>query len=397
MTRSLEVRLTASARMHAVQTPVIPAVAALIADTPGTISLGQGIAHYPPPPEVSHALINFGQRPGAHVYQAVTGTLELKTAIEHKLARDNDVSVAHPRIVVTAGANMAFNNALLAVASQGDEIILLSPYYFNHEMAITMADCVPVIVPTDANYQPDLDALRRAITPRSKAIVTVSPNNPTGAVYPRETLKAINDLCREQGLYHISDETYEYFTYDGVEHCSPLEFPNSSAHTISIYSLSKAYGFASWRIGYMVIPETLTQAVEKIQDTVLICPPVVSQVAATAALEVGKSYCEPFVAGYAEVRTLVLNQLAQLADVVSVPQPDGAFYCLLNCNVPLEPMQVVQRLIRDFGVAVIPGDTFGIDGCYLRVSYGALDKDSVDAGIGRLCEGLRVIVGGGSS
>lgn len=254
-----------------------------------------------------------------------------------------------------------------------------------------MADCVPVIVPTDANYQPDLDALRRAITPRSKAIVTVSPNNPTGAVYPAETLKAINDLCRERGLYHISDETYEYFTYDGVGHKSPLELPDSSAHTISIYSLSKAYGFASWRIGYMVIPEALQLAVEKIQDTVLICPPVVSQVAATAALEVGKSYCAPFVAGYAEVRTLVLQQLAELADVVSVPRPDGAFYCLLNCNLPLEPMHLVQRLIRDFGVAVIPGDTFGIDGCYLRVSYGALDKDSVDAGIGRLCAGLRAI------
>lgn len=383
--------------MHAVQTPVIPAVAALIADTPGTISLGQGIAHYPPPPEVGRALAHFGQNAEAHVYQPVTGTPELKNAIQRKLASDNNIDVDAERIVVTAGANMAFNNALLAVASQGDEIILLAPYYFNHEMAITMADCVPVVVPTDAQYQPDLEAIRAAITPRSKAVVTVSPNNPTGAVYPADSLKAINDLCAEHGLYHISDETYEYFTYDGATHTNPLEFAGASPYTISIYSLSKAYGFASWRIGYMVIPEQLKQAVEKIQDTVLICPPVVSQVAATAALEVGKSYCEPFVAGYADVRTLVLEQLAQLADFVSVPQPDGAFYCLLNCDLPLKPMQVVQRLIREFGVAVIPGDTFGIDGCYLRISYGALDKDSVDAGIGRLCEGLRVIAGGSSS
>jgi aspartate/methionine/tyrosine aminotransferase len=377
--------------MHAVQTPVIPTVAALIAKTPGTISLGQGIAHYPPPPAVHQALANFGSDPGAHVYQAVTGTPALKTAIQQKLASDNRVDIPQERIVVTAGANMAFNNALLAVASQGDEIILLSPYYFNHEMAITMADCVPVVVPTDDNYQPDIAAIENAITPRSKAIVTVSPNNPTGAVYPAETLQAINDLCREHGVFHISDETYEYFTYEGVKHVSPLEFAGAHPHTISIYSLSKAYGFASWRIGYMVIPDTLTHAVEKIQDTVLICPPVVSQVAATAALTVGKTYCEPFVAGYADVRTLVLAQLEQLADFVTVPRPDGAFYCLLNCDLPLAPMQVVQQLIRDFGVAVIPGDTFGIDGCYLRISYGALDKDSVDAGIGRLCEGLRAI------
>lgn len=383
--------------MQAVQTPVIPTVAALIAQTPSTISLGQGIAHYPPPPQVSSALANFGRDPAEHIYKAVTGTDALKTAIAQKLATDNGVNIPQARIVVTAGANMAFNNALLAVASQGDEIILLSPYYFNHEMAITMADCVPVVVPTDDNYQPDITAIEQAITPRSKAIVTVSPNNPTGAVYPAETLQAINDVCRAHGVFHISDETYEYFTYEGVQHVSPLELPNSHPHTISIYSLSKAYGFASWRIGYMVIPETLSQAVEKIQDTILICPPVVSQVAATAALEVGKHYCEPFVAGYADVRTLVLAQLEQLADFVTVPQPDGAFYCLLNCDLPLAPMQVVQRLIREFGVAVIPGDTFGIDGCYLRISYGALDKDSVDAGIGRLCAGLRAIAGSGSS
>jgi len=382
---------SASARMHAVQTPVIPTVAALIAKTPGTISLGQGIAHYPPPPQVNDALSNFWQQPNAHVYQPVTGTPALKAAIQQKLASDNGVDIDAARIIVTAGANMAFNNALLAVASQGDEIILLSPYYFNHDMAITMADCVPVVVATDDNYQPDMTALTRAITPRTKAIVTVSPNNPTGVVYAAESLKAINDLCAEHGLFHISDETYEYFTYDGVTHISPLEFAGADAHTISIYSLSKAYGFASWRIGYMVIPETLELAVEKIQDTILICPPVVSQVAATAALEVGKSYCEPYVASYAEVRKMVLAQLAQLADFVRVPQPDGAFYCLLNCNLPYEPMQVVQKLIRDFGVAVIPGDTFGIEGCYLRISYGALAKDSVDAGIGRLCEGLQAI------
>src|SRR6185503_14740720 len=107
------------------------------------------------------------------------------------------------RVMVTAGGNLAFMNAVLAIGDPGDEFILPTPYYFNHEMAVTMASCRPVLVPTDSSYQLDVDALRAAITPRTRAIVTVSPNNPTGAVYPPAVLRAVNELCAERGIYHI--------------------------------------------------------------------------------------------------------------------------------------------------------------------------------------------------
>ena len=135
-----------------------------------------------------------------------------------------------------------------------------------------------------------MPAIERAITPRTRAVVTVSPNNPTGAVYPESTLRAVNTLCRDRGIFHIHDEAYEYFTYGGAGHFSPGSLPEAAGHTISLFSLSKAYGMASWRIGYMVIPEVLAEAVNKIQDTILICPPAVSQHAAIAALEVGRSF-----------------------------------------------------------------------------------------------------------
>ena len=115
--------------------------------------------------------------------------------------------------MVTAGANMAFMHAVLAITAPGDEIILNVPFYFNHEMAIQMADCTAVRVATDAHYQPRLDALRAAITDRTRAIVTVTPNNPSGAVFSEASLREINTLCRERGIYHIADEVYEYFTY----------------------------------------------------------------------------------------------------------------------------------------------------------------------------------------
>ena len=155
--------------------------------------------------------------------------------------------------------------------------------------------------------------------------------------------------------------------------------------------MSKSFGMASWRIGYMVIPARLFESVNKIQDTILICPPLVSQHVAAAALRVGSAYCRAKVADLAPVREMVLAAFADIADVCSVPRPDGAFYCLVRVHVPLDPLALVERLIRDHGVAAVPGTAFGLDGCFLRVSYGALDARTVAQGMERLVGGLRAI------
>ena len=142
--------------------------------------------------------------PENHKYKSVEGIAELVERLEAKLEADNGIIAGGAadvasRVVVTAGGNMAFFNALLAIADPGDEIILLAPYYFNHEMAVAMLNCRAVVVPLDANYQIDLPAVEAAVTSRTRAIVTISPNNPTGAVYPREALVAVNELCRRAG------------------------------------------------------------------------------------------------------------------------------------------------------------------------------------------------------
>ena len=385
-----------SERMQAVQSPIIPVIAELIRRHPGTISLGQGVVHWGPPPQAADRIAGFLADSENHKYKAVEGIPELVQAIERKLAGENGIDVADgSRVVVTAGGNMAFFNALLAIADPGDEIILLTPYYFNHEMAVAMLNCRAVLVPLDDDYQIDVDAVRRAVTPRTRAIVTISPNNPSGAVYSRATLTEINELCRQRGVYHISDEAYEYFVYDGAEHFSPGSLSAAAGHTISLYSLSKAYGFASWRVGYMVIPEPLTVAVRKAQDTILICPPVISQIAAVGALAAGLDFCRPHIERMARVRQGVLKELEAVRGFCTIPAARGAFYFLLHVDTPLDSMSVVERLIREFGVAVIPGTTFGMDrGCYLRVAYGALAADTISEGIGRLVRGLNSIVRG---
>jgi aspartate/methionine/tyrosine aminotransferase len=383
-----------SLRMQSVQTPIIPVVGELIRANPGTISLGQGVAYYGPPPEAGQYIQRFFADPQNHKYKLVQGIPELLEAIEKKLIAENGIRLgADQRIVVTAGANMGFVNAVLAITDPGDEIILNLPYYFNHEMAITMADCKAVCVPTDENYQLQPEAIENAITSRTRAVVTISPNNPTGAVYPESTLRQVNDICRRRGIYHISDEAYEYFTYDGARHFSPGSIEGSSQHTISLFSLSKAYGFASWRIGWMVIPERLFMPIRKIQDTILICPPVISQWAAVGAMHAGRAYCEDKLRETREIRRLALEKLSEISDLVTIPRADGAFYLLARVHTGMDPMQLAQRLIEEHKVAVIPGTTFGVqDQCLLRIAYGALQKDTAAEGIGRLVHGLRQIL-----
>ena len=385
---------TLTSRMQAVQSPLIPIIGELIRSNPGTISLGQGVVYYDPPPEAIAFLPEFLADADNHKYKPVQGIVPLLEALELKLKTDNSIEINEKNcIVVTAGSNMAFMNAILAITNPGDEIILQTPYYFNHEMAITMASCRPILVPTDPNYQLRPDAIAQAITEKTKAIVTISPNNPTGVVYSEEALQEVNQLCGTHGIYHISDEAYEYFTYNGVKHISPGSFPHSSEHTISLYSFSKAYGFASWRIGYMVIPKHLLDAVKKVQDTILICPPVISQYAALGALQAGSGYCKNHIQAIATVRQLVLDSLKPLASLCTIAPADGAFYFLLKIHTQLNAFELVERLIQDYQVAVIPGTTFGMsDGCYLRLAYGALQKETAAIGIERLVRGLQGIL-----
>jgi aspartate/methionine/tyrosine aminotransferase len=381
-------------RIEAIQSPIIPVVGELIKNSPGTISLGQGVVHYQPPATAIELLPKFLSESKNHLYQSVIGIPELLTALAVKLSIFNGIDINDENaIVVTAGSNMGFMNAILAITSPGDEIILNTPYYFNHEMAIKMAGCHPVLVATDTNYQLIPSAIAAAITDKTRAVVTISPNNPTGVVYSENTLRQVNKICRERGIYHISDEAYEYFTYNGVKHISPGAFVGSNQYTISLFSLSKAYGFASWRIGYMIIPQHLLNAVKKVQDTILICPPVVSQYAALGALQAKDDYLKDHIATIAQVREIVINAIKSLQDLCTITPANGAFYFFIKVHTKINDLELVKKLIQEYKIAVIPGTTFGMeDGCYLRVAYGALQADTAKAGIERLVKGLQTIV-----
>ena len=376
--------------MEAVQSPVIPLIGTWTRNNPGTVSFGQGIAFYGPPPQAFRRVRQCLADPAINRYGPAEGMPELRQALKHKLYAQNSIDIHDENaIVVTAGSNMAFNTAILAITDPGDEVILPLPYYFNHEMSLTMERCKPIPVSTDENFHLRIKKIENAISDKTKAIVTISPNNPSGAVYTKEELVAVNNLCQQYCIYHISDEAYEDFCYDHHSHYSVATDQNNCKHTISLFSFSKGYGFAGWRIGYMVIPQHLLSAINKIQDTILISPPMVSQHAALGALEAGAEFIELKRQAMSSKRSIVLEMLADIACLKSVPTSEGAFYVMLDIDSSMKDLQLVKRLITEFGVATLPGSAFGIhQDCHIRLSYGALSDDDIETGMRRLKKGL---------
>lgn len=380
-----------SSRMAAVDAPIIPAIAELVRSNPGTISLGQGVVNYGPPEDAIKALPGLMGDTQLHKYQAVLGHPALLEGLTQKLETENNLKLGSESLVmVTAGSNMAFLNCVMAVGDPGDEFILPMPFYFNQEMAIRMCGCVPVTVPVNEDWSLDVEALAAAITPRTRAIITVSPNNPTGAVYSEASLTAVNKLCAENGIYHFSDEAYEYFTYEGSRHFSPASLPGASRHTFSFYSMSKNYGMASWRLGYVVFPADLFDAMNKVQDTNLICASVPSQLLALEVLTYGRAWVAPKIEALAAVRENVYAALSQLGDLVQFPKTQGAFYVLMKLpglKGEQAPLAFNRAMAQKHKVVSIPGFAFGLSNTqeanYQRLSYGALQAASVSEGVER--------------
>ncbi|MEY4759310.1 MAG: Aminotransferase class-I [Cyanobacteriota bacterium] len=395
-------------RLQAVLSPVIPELAALVRDTPGSLSLAQGMVDWAPPesvaPAVAAALAAGG--PELHRYGPLQGDPQLLETIAAKLAAHNRLELDGSALLVTAGSNMAFHAVAQAIAEgppgEPSEVILPLPYYFNHVMAVQLAGAVPVLV--EGGAIPDPERLAAAITPRTRAIVTVSPNNPSGVVIPAPVLAAINRLCAFHGLFHITDEAYELFVHGREPHWSAGSLPGSAAHTVSLHSLSKAYGMAGWRLGYMAVPAALLSALYKLQDTVLICPPRLTQHAARAALAAGPAWCAPRLAALAvrrqQLLDVVATQQAQGLPVRLLAEPDGAFYALLQVDGAvagsLSGDTLMRRLVREHRVAALSGESFGLDagrgGPVLRLSYGMLGAADLAEALDRLFRGLGLLL-----
>lgn len=387
-------------RLAAVQTPVIPTLGRLIRETPGCLNLGQGMVSWGPPADVRAALSAVAQEAerlgdgqlaaDLDPYGPMAGDPALLEAIGHHLRHRHGLDPEASSVIVTAGSNMAFQALAQVLCDPGDEVLLPVPYYFNHAMAVQLAGGVPK--PVLAGVQLDPALLEAAIGPHTRALVTISPNNPSGAVLSRQTLAAINELCARRGLLHIHDEAYAAFHHGEQPAWSPGSAPGAAAHTVTLQSLSKSHGMAGWRVGWMVVPPSLAPDLAKVQDTSLICPPRLSQRAAAVALNGDWDWMQAPMTALRQRRLQWLERFDQPGRPWRLLAPaDGAFYGLLELDAPITADLAMERLVREHGVAVVSGGSFGLEGCCLRVSYGMLQGEAFRDAIERLASGLEAL------
>ncbi len=307
-------------------------------------------------------------------YSENAGLVSLRKAIVEKLKRDNDIEADISQILVTVGAIEGLSAAVMALIDPGDEVLLFTPTYSTHIRQVVIASGKPVLIPTveEEGFALDFDAIRKAITSRTKAIICCSPNNPTGTVFSEKELRELASLALQHNLMIVTDEAYEYFVFDGHQHFSIASIPEMKEHVISCYTFTKTYAMTGWRIGYLHADESLIPQVTKAHIPFAICAPVVSQYAALAALEGPQDCISEFRAHYLAARNLMCERLDDLDSVFAYYKPDGSY--LMFPKILLEEgkdsMAFCKNLLRNGRVSTTPGIAFGPTGeSHLRLSF----------------------------
>eukprot|EP00418_Pyrodinium_bahamense_P020415 CAMPEP_0179106638 /NCGR_PEP_ID=MMETSP0796-20121207/49596_1 /TAXON_ID=73915 /ORGANISM="Pyrodinium bahamense, Strain pbaha01" /LENGTH=402 /DNA_ID=CAMNT_0020804681 /DNA_START=9 /DNA_END=1214 /DNA_ORIENTATION=+ len=380
-----------SRRVLATDKPCIVTMQEMMRGKLGLLSLAQGVVHWQPPPTALGALGADGATDGLSSYGDDDGLAELRAALAAKLRAEN--SLEGVEVMVTIGANQAYVNVVLSLVDAGDAVVLFEPFYFNHMMALQMTGSADAVVPgkTTPELLPDVEWLadRLAATdlPAIRMVTVVNPGNPTGVTIPEGTLKRISELCAEHKVWLVVDNTYEYFTYE-AEGASPHSCVGGD-HVVNVFSFSKAFGMMGWRVGYLAFPPALKASLLKVQDTIPICPCILSQRVALGALQAGREWVKARVAGLSEQKRLVCSAVRDTLGDGSLLGGSGAIYLMVRLPAAYQDdVAVVRWLAEEHRVCVIPGSACGARG-FLRLSYANNQVDRCEEAAKRLRAGLR--------
>jgi aspartate aminotransferase len=313
-------------------------------------------------------------------YVSAQGLPELRSAVAERLATRHQIP-ATPDDVVILPAKFAIYATLLATVAAGDEVVLPNPTYL-FDQPVRLAGAKPVYVPLDRGFALDPEALERAITPRSRLLVLVTPANPTGRVLRRAEVEAALTIARDHGLTILSDETYESLIYEG-HHVAPAALARGEVPVVTLGSFSKAFAMTGWRCGYAVAPPTERARLVKVMEHTLTClPPFVQRACAWALANAGKDE-ERFREKFRERRDHVLARLDDLPGLTYV-RPEGAFYVFPSYEIGVPSVEFARRLLEEEHVAVVPGVSFGPAGeRHIRLSY-SRPIEELDEGLARL-------------
>ncbi|KRT68271.1 MAG: aspartate aminotransferase A (AspAT) [Candidatus Rokubacteria bacterium CSP1-6] len=361
------------------------------------ISFGAGEPDFDTPERIKEAAIR-AIRKGHTKYTDASGIVELREAVCRKLKRDNGLDYEPADVLISVGAKHTLYNAVVALLNPGDEVLIPAPYWVSYPEQVKLVDGVPVAVPTEEadGFQVDPGRLAAAVTPRTRAVVINSPNNPTGAVFSPAALRAVGELAVKHDLLVISDECYEALTYEG-RHVSIASLgPEVKARTLVVNTCSKAYAMTGWRIGYAAGPRALIKAMGDVQSQVTSNPSSISQWAAVEALTGPQDEVAKMAGEFDQRRRVMVPALNAIPGVTCVT-PGGAFYAFPNVaglfgkrgqGKPLRgSADVTAFLLEVARVAVVPGLDFGSDS-HIRLSY-ATGLATIQEGLSRMDKAVR--------
>ena len=329
----------------------------------GGVNLAQGMPNFRPP----QAVVDAAHRAldgDFHQYAITWGAPGLRQAIADKYRKFYGMEIDPERhVTVCCGATETMLSTLLAVLNPGDEVIVFEPFYENYGPGCIISGAVPIWVPLEPpDFAFDPDRLARAVTPRTKAIIFNSPNNPSGKVFSRAELQAIADLCLRHDLLAITDEIYEHIVYDGLGHTPIATLPGMAERTITISGVSKSYSVTGWRVGWAVAPEELSVGIRRAHDFVTVGAPHPLQEAAITALALPDAYYVELREAYQARRDLLFGQVEQAGFVAWKPR--GAYYILTDAAHFMKALHLADDtafamwLIKEVGVATVPGSSF---------------------------------------
>ncbi len=326
------------------------------------------------PKHINDAVVSAIEKGLTGGYSQSEGLPELREEIVKKLKRDNNIIAKHQELIVTIGAIEGLMASVMSVIDPGDEVILPTPTYSTHITQVKLASGKPVLVPLQEanNYKLDLEEIKNAITNKTKAIMYCSPSNPTGTVFSEDELRELAKIALENNLTVITDEAYEYFTFDGKKHFSIASIPEMKNNVISNYTFTKTYAMTGWRIGYLHASEQNIAQIKKAHIPFAICAPVASQYAAIAALKGSQECVEEFKLSYLKSRDLMCERLNRLDSYFQYVKPEGSYLMFPKIlgKQGNNSLDFCKKLLADAKVSTTPGVAFGPTGeSHIRLSF----------------------------
>ena len=323
-------------------------------------------------------------------YTSNFGVMELRQVIADKLKRDNNVDYKASEILVTVGLSEAVFAVLATILNEGDEILVPDPVWLNYINVPNLlgAKAVTYALKEENGYQMDMEEIRSKITDKTRAVVIITPNNPTGGVLGEDVLKELSQIVIENDLMVISDEIYERLVYDGAKHISIASLPGMKERTFTMNGMSKAYAMDGWRLGYVAAPEEYVMAMNKFHQHNTTCAPAFVQAAAIAALTQEGEEVNDMVKEYERRRDYAVKAINDI-EGISCQCPKGAFYIFINCkSLGMTSADLSAYLLENAKIAMVPGDVFGPGGeGYLRMSFANSYENIVEG-----CENLKKAV-----